>query len=66
MASTEYWTADDVSAFLRIMEAHDCTHLELGELKLTRHPKIEFPGKNEAEPSEDEILMDPFAGLDKE
>lgn len=68
MPSTEYWTADDVAAFLSIMEAHDCTHLELGELKLARHPKIQpLVGTEDSnEPSDEDILMDPFAGIHKE
>lgn len=65
MPSTEYWTADDIDKLLGIMASHECTHMELGDLKLTRQPKIEFPGitADGKEPSDEEILDDPYAGL---
>lgn len=70
MPSNEYWTLDEIEAFMSKMGDYDITHMEIGDLKITRHPKIEFhpfdqPEKQQGEKlTEDEMLFDPMKGID--
>ena len=67
------WTIDDVERLGKFMATSGITLVELPGLKLMRHPQESFYGaigkeaekvKGAAEPTDEEILMNPMAGLE--
>lgn len=48
---------------MKMMGDNDCVSLELGDLKITRLQKIDLQTDESTEPSDEEILDNPYAGL---